>query len=238
MRTHFIASKSTWNLSSAILKSKVQLIHFCSHHGHPYPPSKFKTSNPFFLCHTYTHIQLQYTYTVYSYTFVYNSPCFLLSQIFLDSSVPVITSTSLQIPPLCLKPSHKCSFTFFCSWNQLSLDNTLSLKPVYYFSLMVSEAMSPFSSLSLLLLQIFLILSYSKLFSVSQSPPVHFVDLWTPLVSCISNWPISTQNTQMFLKEFVIENWISNYKYISLTIWILWPELLVLKNPFLNNVIN
>lgn len=81
-------------------------------------------------------------------------------------------------------------------------------------------------------------LSYSKLFSVSQSPTVHFVDLWTPLVSCKSNWPISTQNTQMFLKQFVNENWISSYKYISLTVWTLWPELLVSKHPLLNNVIN
>lgn len=108
LRTHFIASKSTWNLSSAILKSKVQLIHFCSHHGHPYPPSKFKTSNPFFLCHSHTHIQL---YMLLS-TFVYNSPCLLLSQIFLDSSVPVITSTPLQIPPLCQRPSHSVFLHF------------------------------------------------------------------------------------------------------------------------------
>ena len=104
-----------------------------------------------------------YTRTVtYDMHFVYNNPCFLFSEISLDSyfcagyNLNFIVSTSFisesfsqNVPSPSSVPETNSPLTTLLLWSLLIISH-----------LLVSEVMLPFSRLSLLLLQIFLVLSY------------------------------------------------------------------------------
>lgn len=93
-----------------------------------------QNSSPFTHSSPATHIQFH----ILPCTFVYNNLCLLLSEILisLDSyfCASYNLSSIINVSFMSENILRECSLTFFCFWNQLSPDNTSSLKLVYYFS--------------------------------------------------------------------------------------------------------